>query len=293
MGRRNYLLAVALAVAALSAADSPKNDFRFIILGDRTGDAQPGVYERVWEEIGASHPGEALHPGDASRPGDALHPDFVINVGDTIQGYNDATAAHQWRVLRPLWDRYRYPIYFTPGNHDIWSPASRVIYEQQTKHAAFYGFNYQNAHFTVLDNSETGDLSLTLSDQQMQFLARDLAENQARDPKFVFFHKPFWLIPVKFQSSQFPFHQLIRKYGVRYVVSGHGHQYVRAVQDGIVYLEAPSSGGKLKGQGFEQGWFFGHVLVTVKGSNVDMTIQEIGKPFGQGRSIQAKNSSVP
>ena len=267
MGPRRYLPAVALALAAFAAADSqsaltPKNDFRFCILGDRTGDAQPGVYQRVWSDI------------------DMQHPDFVINVGDTIQGYNDATAASEWRALRPLWDRYRYPLYFTPGNHDIWSAASRVIYEQQTKRPAFYGFNYQNAHFTVLDNSETADLSLNLSDQQMQFLASDLAENQARDPKFVFFHKPFWLIPVKFQSSRFPFHQLAKKYGVRYVVSGHGHQYVRAAEDGIVYLEAPSSGGKLKGQGFAQGWFFGHVLMKVKGASVDMQVKPLDRnPF--------------
>jgi 3',5'-cyclic-AMP phosphodiesterase len=257
--RRIYLLAAALAAAALVAADSPKNDFRFSILGDRTGDAQSGVYERVWKEL------------------DAWHPDFVINVGDTIQGDNDATAASEWRALRPLWDRYRYPIYFTPGNHDIWSAASRVIYEQQTKRPAFYGFDYQNAHFTVLDNSETDDLS----DEQMQFLARDLVQNRDRDPKFVFFHRPFWLVPVKFQSSQFPLHQLISRYGVRYVVSGHGHQFVRAVQDGIVYLEAPSSGGKLKGQGFEQGWFFGQVLVTVKGSKIDMKVKPLDPPSGQ------------
>ena len=46
-----------------------------------------------------------------------------------------------------------------------------------------------------------------------------------------------------------------------------------------MYLEAPSSGGKLKGQGFAQGWFYGHVLVTVKGSNVDMMVKEIGRAF--------------
>jgi 3',5'-cyclic AMP phosphodiesterase CpdA len=259
------LFAAALAAVSIvaGAPDGPRNDFRFSILGDRTGDAQPGIYERVWQEI------------------DALHPDFVINVGDTIQGGNDATAASEWRALRPLWDRYGYLIYFTPGNHDIWSPESRAIYEEQTRRPAFYGFNYQNAHFTVLDNSETEDLSLNLSDDQMQFLARDLAQNQARDPKFVFFHKPFWLIPVKFQSSQFPLHQLIKKYGVRYVVSGHGHQYVRAAEDGVVYLEAPSSGGKLKGQGFAQGWFFGQVLVTVKGSKVDMKVMPLDQPSGQ------------
>jgi len=256
MGRS--VTAAALLVAVLFAASSPPNDFRFSILGDRTGDAQPGVYEQVWSEL------------------DALHPDFVINVGDTIQGGNDGTAASEWNALRPLWDRYRNRIYFTPGNHDIWSPASRKIYERQTGHPASYSFNYQNAHFTVLDNSEASDLSLILEDPQMQFLARDLSQNQARDPKFVFFHKPFWLIPVKFQSSQFPFHQLISKYGVRFVVSGHGHQYVRAEQDGIVYLEAPSSGGKLKGQGAAQGWFYGQLLVTVKGSSVDITVKRLG-----------------
>jgi hypothetical protein len=63
-------------------------------------------------------------------------------------------------------------------------------------------------------------------------------------------------------------------------VSGHGHQYVRAIEDGIVYLEAPSSGGKLKGQGFDQGWFFGHVLVTAKGASVDLQVKPMGKdPF--------------
>jgi Calcineurin-like phosphoesterase len=259
MGRVNLplgcLFAAAIAVVSVvaGAPDAARNDFRFSILGDRTGDAEPEVYERIWKDI------------------DGLHPNFVINVGDTIQGGNDATAASEWNVLRPLWEHRRYPVYFTSGNHDIWSAASRLIYEQQTKRPAFYGFDYQNAHFTVLDNSETEDLS----DEQMQFLARDLVQNQTRDPKFVFFHKPFWLVPVKFQSNQFPLHQLISRYGVRYVVSGHGHQYVRAVQDGIVYLEAPSSGGKLKGLGAAQGWFFGDLLVTVKGSNIDVQVRPL------------------
>ena len=252
---RRFLLAAALAVSCIAALaqNSAQNDFRFAILGDRTGDAQPGVYERVWSEI------------------DAEHPNFVINVGDTIQGWNDTTAASEWRALRPLWDRYRYPLYFTPGNHDIWTAASRLVYRQQTGRPAYYGFNYQNAHLTVLDNSETEDLS----DEQMQFLAHDLADNRSRDPKFVFFHKPFWLVPVKFQSSQFPFHQLIKKNGVRYVISGHGHQYVRAAEEGIAYLEAPSSGGKLKGQGFDEGWFYGHLLVTVKGSEVGISVKPL------------------
>ena len=255
-----------LAIAGWSAAGEPRNNFRFSILGDRTGDAEPRVYEQVWRDL------------------DRWHPDFVINVGDTIQGGNDAAAEAEWQALRPIWLRYKYPQFFTPGNHDIWSALSRKIYEKETGHPAFYGFNYQDTHFTVLDNSQTENLS----DQQMEFLQRDLEQNKDREPKFVLFHKPFWLIPVKFQSSQFPFHQLVKKYGVRYVISGHGHQFVRAGLDGVVYLEAGSSGAKLKGQGFERGWFFGQILTHVNGSKVEMTVQEVGAPFGQGRAFPAR-----
>jgi predicted phosphodiesterase len=251
-----------VGIAGRSASSEP-NNFRFSILGDRTGDAEPQVYERVWQDIGL------------------LHPDFVINVGDTIQGGNDPTAEAEWRALRPLWDRYKLPQFFTPGNHDIWSAISRKIYEKETGRPAFYGFNYQDAHFTVLDNSQTEDLT----GQQMEFLHRDLEQNKERDPKFVLFHKPFWLLPVMFQSGQFPFHQLVKLYRVRYVVSGHGHQFVRAVQDGIVYIEAGSSGGKLKGQGFARGWFFGQIFTSVKGPKVEMTVKEIDGPMGKGRSF--------
>lgn len=254
---RRFLLAAALAIVGIVCAAAPaQNDFKFAILGDRTGDAQPGVYEKVWTEI------------------DAFHPDFVINVGDTIQGLNDATTAAEWLSLRPLWDGHKYPTYFTPGNHDIWSAESRRVFEQQTGRPAFYSFDYQNAHFIVLDNSRDPDLSTSLSDQQMQFLTRDLAANSARDPKFVFFHKPFWLIPAKFQNSHFAFQAVMKTYGVQYVFSGHGHQYVRAALDGVNYIEVPSSGGKLKGQGAAQGWFYGYMQVTVKGPKVDLTVQK-------------------
>ena len=263
MAARWHYFAIIAALIGSATAEQPNNDFCFSILGDRTGDPDQRIYEQIWKDL------------------DSLHPAFVMNVGDTIQGGNDETAEAEWTRLRQLWSRYRYPFYLTPGNHDIWSTRSRAIFEKQTGHPASYGFNYENAHFTVLDNSQTEDLSR----EQMDFLARDLATNKDRDPKFVFFHKPFWLVPVTFQNGAFPFHQLIRNYGVRWVVSGHGHQFVRLVQDGIVYLEAPSSGGQLKGNGFNQGWFFGQLVACVQGSEVHVRVKEVSPSLGKGRSF--------
>src|SRR6267378_2713673 len=102
---KRFVVAVLLAfLAALSPAQRPAdNTFRFSILGDRTGGANQMAYEQAWREI------------------DRLHPDFIVNVGDTIEGGNDATAGAEWQALRELWKSYKYQQFFTPGNHDIWS----------------------------------------------------------------------------------------------------------------------------------------------------------------------------
>ena len=243
--------------------------FQFAVVGDRTGETVPGVWERVWQQIGQEKP------------------DFVVTVGDTIQGGQDATAQAEWKVLRPTWSRLHLPVYFTPGNHDIWSATSRRVYEQQSGRPSFYSFNYQNAHFTILDNSE----SVQLSAGQLRFLEADLQANQARTPKFVFFHQPFWLIPLMLRSD-LSFHQLMRKYGVNFVLSGHVHQYRTLQRDGVVYLLAGSSGGHLRGhdpaRDFAQGWFFMHLLMKVDGTQVHATVQEATEPFGRGRRFLAE-----
>jgi len=261
------------AVIAVRAIGEPQNDFRFSIMGDRTGGATPQVYGRVWREI------------------DMLHPDFVINVGDTIEGGNDARAPEEWADLQTLWRQYsHYPLYFTPGNHDVFSDTSRLLYEQQSGRPSWYSFNYQDAHFTVLDNSRTTDLS----EEQLRFLEKDLEEHKDRRPKFVLFHKPFWIVPLKMASGEFPLHQIARKHGVEHIISGHGHQLVRIVRDGISYMEVGSSGGSInrglrRGEGFAQGYFYHHVWTRVKAGKVSMAIKEIDGPLGQGRMFRAED----
>ena len=245
-------------------AGAEPGNFRFAILGDRTGGAQPGVYERIWAEIGSRRP------------------DFAINVGDTIEGGADELARQQWRELRPLWSRYGFPVYFTPGNHDIWSPRSLQIYKSETGRSNFYSFNYQNAHFTVLDNART----LDLADDQLAFLEHDLEQNRERNPKFVFFHVPYWIAFLKLGSGEFPLHRLARKYGVNYIVSGHGHQFVRMTRDGITYLEAGSSGALLKGQGYDGGWFYLYLWAVVMGGHVELTAQELD---GKRRAVRIED----
>jgi len=107
------LPAILLCARGAAAPDS----FRFAILGDRTGEAQSGVYEQVWREVAAENPA------------------FVVSVGDTIQGMSDATAEAEWREAGRILELFRrFPLYLAPGNHDIWSPASERLFQQHAAH---------------------------------------------------------------------------------------------------------------------------------------------------------------
>jgi UDP-2,3-diacylglucosamine pyrophosphatase LpxH len=276
--RRNPLLAAAIVLAvfggtlALRGVQQPRNDFHVAFLGDRTGGAEPQIFGRVWREI------------------DLLHPDMVVNVGDSIEGNrSDETVEKQWADFQSIWKRYKhYPLYFTAGNHDIWSAFSETIYVRETKFQPHYSFDYQDAHFTVLDNSRTADLD----EKQMKFLEEDLKANRNRAPKFIVFHRPYWIGALAKQGEAMPLHRIAKEYGVAHVISGHGHRFVRMVRDGVTYMEVGSSGGTMRGklivgEGFAQGIFYHFVWAKVDGAKVSMAVKEIDGAGGQGRLFRA------
>ena len=264
--KRTVLFALACLLAGWSA--SRQSAFEFAIIGDRTGEPRAGVYEHVWQDAAAQHPA------------------FAINVGDTIQGGEGSSVAEEWAKVKAIWKKYPFPFFVVPGNHDIWSDASARAFERATGHPPQYSFDWENAHFTVLDNSRSDEFTPA----QMRYLEDDLARNRARAPKFVVFHRPnVWLINLMLQNPDFPLHQIVHKYGVTAVISGHTHQFAIVSRDGIEYITAPSSGGHLRDSSFDRGWFFGYMRAKVKGPAVDFTVQELGPPFGKGRSFDVRD----
>ena len=239
------------------------DSFRFAILGDRTGEAQSGVYEQVWKEVAAENPA------------------FVVGVGDTIQGMRDASAEAEWQQAGRVFELFRrFPLYLAPGNHDIWSAASERLFQQYAGHPPHYSFDYGRAHFTILDNSRSEELPA----KELVFLEADLKAHAGQPVKVIVMHRPSWIVDVALRNPNFALHQLARRYGVRYVVAGHVHQMLRLELEGVTYVSMPSSGGQLRLSGlYEDGWFFGHALVEVHADSTGFQIREAGPPRGQGR----------
>src|SRR5437763_11667259 len=81
----------ALVIAMAAAAFGADSRFRFAILGDRTGEAQPGVYEQIWKQASAEDPA------------------FVLTTGDSIEGGADPES--EWREVQRIWKLYaRIPL---------------------------------------------------------------------------------------------------------------------------------------------------------------------------------------
>lgn len=263
-------IAVALTAWLLPAAAPDSDSFRFALLGDRTGETEPGVYERVWKEAAAGNPA------------------FILTVGDTIQGLNDATAEAEWQEVGQIFSAWkRFPLYLAPGNHDIWSERSGQLFRKYAGHPPHYSFDYHQAHFTVLDNSRSDELSAG----ELAFLEQDLEQHKAQSPKFIVSHRPSWIVRAVIGDPDFPLHRLAKKYGARYVIAGHLHEMLHADLEGVDYISMASAGGHLRasgvrGSGYKDGWFFGYAEVDVGPKGVAFHIHELGAPYGQGRSSE-------
>jgi predicted phosphodiesterase len=233
--------------------DTPGN-FRFIILGDRTGGRIDHIYEKIIEK--------SLNE----------HADFYITVGDQIDGdtYKSSLIHEQWDEYFSIVSPIPVELYLVPGNHDIWSDLSREIWCDRTGRSPNYSFSYRGVHFTVLDVSQW-ESSETLSETSITWLKEDLSKHKDALFTFVFFHKPFWYLSLR-MGKEDKLHEIFKAYGVDAVFTGHLHFFFSAEYDEISYTIIGSSGGSLKGL-YDN--FFHYALVEVTENSFSVTV----KPF--------------
>ena len=113
-------------------------EFQFAIIGDRTGGAN---VQRTFEL--------------ATSQLNLLQPEFVINVGDIIEGYsNDAAELNaEWDGMDGMLEKLGMPFFLVPGNHDIANDVAKEVWLDRHG-ASYYHFVYQDVLFLVLDSED-------------------------------------------------------------------------------------------------------------------------------------------
>ena len=117
--------------------DDP-DDFQFLIVGDRTGGANiEGTFGLSMKQI------------------NLLQPEFVINVGDQIEGYtaDKVKLNAEWDEVDKMLGELDMPFFRTPGNHDIANAAAQEVWRERYG-PSYYSFIYNDTLFLVIDSED-------------------------------------------------------------------------------------------------------------------------------------------
>lgn len=105
----------------------------FTVIGDNTAFARPGVFDQAMVQVSW------------------LRPDFVLSVGDLIEGYHEdpAMIAQQWAAVERSIAKLNCPFVYCVGNHDVNNNATVEAWRQR-RGPTYYSFTYKKALFVVL-----------------------------------------------------------------------------------------------------------------------------------------------
>lgn len=249
---------------------------RFVIVGDRTGEHRPGVFEHAMDQV------------------NLLQPNFVINIGDLIEGYTEDTAeiTREWDEVESAIDKLQMPFFHVVGNHDMgnevlrqaWNarlgrdyyhfvkngvlfialntedpPSGRVdkgklfagtsrdtlmklFHAMQADQATQAKFFAENPHLTKLAEAMKAGERISITKAQVDYVRKALADNKDARWTFVLMHRPAW----RAKSPEFVEIEKMLADRPYTVVAGHYHTYSYEQRLGRDYIVMATTGGTQK-----------------------------------------------
>jgi hypothetical protein len=234
------------------------DQFQFAVVADRTGGHRKGVFSRAVQQI------------------NLMHPEFVMSVGDLIEGARDAEANRkQWDEFDGYAKQFKMPFFYCPGNHDADNLIKQDVWGERLGRK-YYHFGYKNCLFMVLNDMdyEADDpkdppkqtRGLRVGKRQRAMLEAALKTYPTAAHTFLFLHHPVWAQRDLTETGWLEVEELLK--GRKYTVfCGHVHTYRKYVRNGANYYQLATTGGGSALRGPEYGEFdqIGWVTVTKDG----------------------------
>jgi len=224
------------------AVNSP-DAFRFVVVSDRTGGHQPGAWAHAVEQI------------------NRLKPDFVVSIGDLIEGYtaSEQTVRQEWNEFDAVTRQLDAPFFYCPGNHDVGDPVPRKLFTELhgVDGKAYYSFDYRGCHFVILDSEALIRATAALAPAQWSWLQDDLAAAANSRHIFILEHHPLY------QGPEWKRLRAMLDPNKTTIFSGHWHRLSYDTEDGVPYYVLGPTATK-SAQDRQAGQFlsFAHVVVS-------------------------------
>ena len=228
----------------LDLNNNPDN-FQFAIVTDRTGGHRPGVFL------------------DGVNKLNLLQPEFVMSVGDLIEGYtrDKDEIYQQWDEFNGFISKLQMPFFYVPGNHDYINDVMADIWAEKFGRS-YYHFIYKDVLFLCLNSEEAtkGSNMGGIEKQQYKFIEKVLENNPDVKWTLVFMHQPLWILD---NTRYWPEVEKLLNDRKHTVFVGHHHHYVKYERNNGKYFMLATTGGVSRLRGPDFGEFDHLVWVTM------------------------------
>lgn len=144
------------------AFDAGEDKFTFAVFSDLTGGERERIFEIAIAQL------------------NLLRPEFIINVGDLIEGASDRVELdRQWDSFDQRAGRARAPVFYVGGNHDLLGPVMQQAWRDRYGQTYFH-FVYRDVLFLVLDTEDHSEDRLQ-EIANLRWQAVEIAETQGWD----------------------------------------------------------------------------------------------------------------
>ncbi|MCF8380013.1 MAG: metallophosphoesterase [Bacteroidales bacterium] len=224
----------------LDLNNNPDN-FQFAIVTDRTGGHRDGVFE------------------DAVKKLNLLQPEFVMSVGDMIEGYTreEEEIYRQWDEFNGFIGELQMPFFYVPGNHDYINDVMAKIWKEKYGRSYFH-FVYKDVLFLCLNSEEAtkGSNMGGIEKEQYNYIKKAIKENDKVKWTLVFMHQPLWILD---NTRYWPEVENLLADRQHTVFVGHHHHFVKYQRNNGKYFILATTGGasRLRGPDFGE---FDHVV---------------------------------
>ena len=233
--------------------------FTFAIIGDLHSGEREGVFEVAIEQL------------------NMLRPEFVLSVGDLIDGGTEDTLTlkKQFDFFDQRAARLNAPFFHVVGNHDITNMTMRKYWEQRYG-KRYYHFVYKNVLFLVIDSEDYNETRMreifearaeaievldgpnpelarqmdyfkmterstgTVGDEQSAYFEKVIASYPDARWTFLFMHKPVWRREGEGNLSRIETALATRNYTL---INGHLHEYIYTQRNERDYIMAATTSG--------------------------------------------------
>lgn len=258
----------------LPEISSQDNKIRFAIISDLTSGEREGIFDIAVEGL------------------TALQPDFILSIGDLIDGgiENTDELNEQWLFFEKRINKTNIPFYPVVGNHDISNLVMRRWWQENIA-PRYYHIRHKNILFLMLDSEDSPDERFSemaqirldgiavyknnpadfpdtayaklferkygqIRTKQTQYFEQVLQDNKDVKWTFVLMHKPMWK-----QANNTGFKTLEaalqgRKYTV---LNGHTHTYHYTKRLGQDYIQLGTTGGAFTPA--DDGEYIDHIMM--------------------------------